>query len=295
MKRRSLGDLSVSSIAFGGAGLTFAEHLDDARREHLLRAAVDAGYTLIDTALAYSTADERHHNERRIARALGGSLADGSVTVISKGGHYRDGDRFFVDARPEAIAADCRGSLDALGVEAIDIYLLHKPDPDVPLEESVGALALLREQGLVKRVGVSNVTAHELRRAQAVTTIDAVENRLDLARHDSWAVLSYVTKIGMPYLAYSPLKVVEDWPRFASSDYVGALATELHASPQQLVLAWMLVQGATVIPITGATREETIRSSAAAGEIRLTSEQAVRLGGEIRASVRPVRRAQPAV
>ncbi|KQP56959.1 aldo/keto reductase [Agreia sp. Leaf283] len=279
-----LGDLAVSSIAFGGAGLTFAEQLDDARREQLLRVAVDAGCTLIDTALAYSTADERHHNERLVARALGSSMRDGSVTVISKGGHYRDGDRFPIDGRPEAIAADCRGSLAALGVDAIDLYLLHKPDPDVPLEESVGALATLREQGLVKRVGVSNVSRDELRRAQSVTAIDAVENRLDLALHDSWAVLSYVTKIGMPYLAYSPLGVVRDWQKFSANDFVTALAAEQGASPQQLVLAWMLVQGATVIPITGATREESIRSSAAASEIQLTSEQAVRLGDQIRAS-----------
>lgn len=279
-----LGDLAVSSIAFGGAGLTFGEQLDDARREHLLRVAVDAGCTLIDTALAYSTADETHHNERLVARALGSSMRDGSVTVISKGGHYRDGDMFPIDGRPEAIAADCRGSLEALGVDAIDLYLLHKPDPDVPLEESVGALATLREQGLVKRVGVSNVSLDELRRAQSVTAIGAVENRLDLARHDSWAVLSYVTKIGMPYLAYSPLGVVRDWQDFSANDFVTALAAEQGASPQQLVLAWMLVQGATVIPITGATREETIRFSAAASEIQLTSEQAVRLGDEIRAS-----------
>lgn len=279
-----LGDLSVSSIAFGGAGLTFAQQLDDARREQLLRVAVDAGCTLIDTALAYSTADERHHNEWLVARALGSSMRDGSVTVISKGGHYRDGDRFPIDGRPEAIAADCRGSLEALGVDAIDIYLLHKPDPDVPLEESVGALATLREQGLVKRVGVSNVSRDELRRAQSVTAIDAVENRLDLARHDSWAVLSYATKIGMPYLAYSPLSVLGDWQKFSANDFVTALAAEQGASPQQLVLAWMLVQGATVIPITGATREESIRSSAAASEIQLTSEHAVRLGDQIRAS-----------
>lgn len=284
MRTRALGTLSVSSIAFGGAGLTFAEHLDDARRETLLRVAVDAGCTLIDTALAYSTADERHHNERLVARALGSSIRDGSVTVISKGGHYRDGDRFPVDGRPEAIAADCRSSLGALGVDAIDLYLLHKPDPDVPLEESIGALATLREQGLVKRVGVSNVSLEELKRAQSVTVIDAVENRLDLARHDSWAVLSYATKIGMPYLAYSPLSVVGDWRCFAANEFVLALAAERHASPQQLVLAWMLVQGATVIPITGATREETIRSSAAASELQLTAEQAVRIGDEIRAS-----------
>jgi aryl-alcohol dehydrogenase-like predicted oxidoreductase len=284
MRSRALGDLTVSAIAFGGAGLTFAERLDDGEREALLRGAVDAGYTLIDTALAYSTADERHHNERLIARALGRSLADGSVAVASKGGHYRDGDRFPVDGRPDSIAADCRGSLDALGVDAIDLYLLHKPDPGIAIEESVGALALLRDQGLVKRVGVSNVSADELRRAQSVTVIDAVENRLDLARHDSWAVISYATKIGMPYLAYSPLKVVGSWSRFSASEFVGALSAELGASPEQLVLAWMLVQGATVIPITGATREKTIRSSAEASEIQLTSEQAVRLGDEIRAS-----------
>jgi aryl-alcohol dehydrogenase-like predicted oxidoreductase len=284
VRTRPLGDLAVSSIAFGGAGLTFAERLDDDERVALFRTAVDAGYSLIDTALAYSTAEVRHHNERLIVRALGSSIGDGSVAVVSKGGHYRDGDSFPVDARPEAIAADCRGSLAALGVEAIDLYMLHKPDPDVPIEDSVGALATLREQGLVKQVGVSNVTVDELKRAQSVTVIDAVENQLDLARHDSWGVLSYVTKIGMPYLAYSPLKVVDDWSRFGSSGFVAGLSTELNASPQQLVLAWMLVQGATVIPITGATREETIRSSAAASNIQLTSEQAVRLGEEIRAS-----------
>jgi pyridoxine 4-dehydrogenase len=142
--------------------------------ERLLRAALESGVTLVDTALVYSTRDEAGYSERLLGKALRSVTDHERPLVATKGGHYRRGDSFVVDGRPETIRANCEQSLRALDAESIDLYFLHKPDPTVPIAESVGAIAELRQAGRVRLVGLSNVSESQLAEARSVVEIAAV-------------------------------------------------------------------------------------------------------------------------
>src|SRR2546423_432616 len=138
-----------------------------------VHAALDAGVMLIDTALAYTRPGVESHAEAVVARALRG-LAGERPLVATKGGHWRDGDGFPVDGRPSTLRRHCEISLRTLGIERIDLYQLHHVDPDVPLAESVGALAGPRDEGKVAEIGLSNVTIAQLQQARAVAPIASV-------------------------------------------------------------------------------------------------------------------------
>jgi aryl-alcohol dehydrogenase-like predicted oxidoreductase len=273
---RRIGERSVTAIAYGAAGLSFDSRLDINAQHRALREAVDSGITLIDTARAYATASEDHHNERLIGKVLCSEIAAGSVMIATKGGHYRRGAEFPVDGTPAAVKADCVGSLRALGVDTLDLFFLHKPDGQVPFEDSIGALADLQRDGLVRSVGVSNVSPAQLEVATRITRIEAVENRFDPNNSDEVAILETARSAQIAYLSYSPLALALERPEVLSDSEILRIATTHNASVQQLVLAWTLSRGPHVIPVTGATRAESIQSSAKSIEIELSeSEQLV--------------------
>src|SRR6516165_3330730 len=169
----------IEGIGLGTAQFAFRDGTpeDSVATVH---AALDAGVRLIDTALAYTRADAESYAEQVVARALRGIGHDRPL-VATKGGHWRDGDAFPVDGRPETLRAHCEISLRTLGAGRIDLYQLHHVDPAVPLADSAGALAELRADGKVAAVGLSNVTIAQLDEASAVTPVDAVQNRLSYA------------------------------------------------------------------------------------------------------------------
>jgi aryl-alcohol dehydrogenase-like predicted oxidoreductase len=269
MNSRTIGTTTVSAIALGAATLSFSDAISDEDAVAALRLAADEGITLFDTARVYTTADEDRHNERLVRDAFGDRLRDGSLTVSTKGGHYRTGDDYPIDGRAASVVADCEGSIRVLGVDAIDLYFLHWPDPAVSIEESVGALASLRERGLIRMVGVSNFSLDELKAAQRITTIDAVQNHFTAALESG--VLAHAAADGIAYLDYSPLQIVSDWAAFSAHPaVVAALAHTGAATAQQLVLAWLSAHSPAMIPVSGATRAQTIRSSAAAMALSLT-------------------------
>jgi aryl-alcohol dehydrogenase-like predicted oxidoreductase len=268
MITRTIGAATVSAIGAGAASLSFRSDISDQDAVAALRLAAEEGITLFDTARVYTTADEDHHNERLFADAFGDRLRDGSLFVSSKGGHYRRGDEYPVDGRAASVVADCEGSIRVLGVDAIDLYFLHWPDPAVAIEESVGALASLRDRGLIRNVGVSNFSLDQLKAAQRVTTIDAVQNHFEPMGEQA-EILAYAASAGIAYLDYSPLKVVSDWEAFGARPEISAVAERTGSTPQQLVLAWLLARSPGLIPVTGATRAETIRSSVAAAGLAL--------------------------
>jgi aryl-alcohol dehydrogenase-like predicted oxidoreductase len=270
---RMIGERPVTALAYGAAALSFDSRLDIDAHSRALRAAVDVGITLFDTARAYATASEDHHNERLIGKFLRSEISAGAVVVATKGGHYRDGSEFFVDGSPDAIKSDCVGSLRALGIEVLDLFFLHKPDSQVPFEESIGALADLQRDGLIRSVGVSNISPAELEVATRITRIEAVENRFDGSNPDEVAVLETCRAAGISYLAYSPLGLATDRPHIFSNPEVLRIATAHSASVQQLILAWTLSRGPHVIPITGATRVENIQSSARSAKIELSDSE----------------------
>jgi aryl-alcohol dehydrogenase-like predicted oxidoreductase len=245
---------------------------DDAVRT--IHAALDAGITFIDTADVYCR-DERDigHNERLIARAL--RALNGkkrTVTVATKGGLERPGGAWTRNGRPQHLRKACEASLRALGVDRIDVYQLHAPDPEVPFAESVGAIARLRDEGKIAHVGLSNVRVAEIEAGRAIVPIVSVQNRWNPQARtpENDGVLDYCTKHGIAFLPYSPFGGASAAKGLASIGRLAAEAKRRAVSPHRLVLAWMLAKSPVVIPIPGARRIESVVDSAQADTIRLT-------------------------
>ena len=296
MEMRSIGHLRVGAIALGGSDWSIRA-VDPGLVEQTVNAALDAGVTLIDSAHVYTTPDEEAHNERLIARILGRRERAAPAVVATKGGHYRDGDDFGFDGRPETIVRHCETSLRALGVECIELYQLHCPDPRVPVAETMGAFAELRSAGKIRQVGVCNVTFAELEEARQVVPIASVQNHLSpwageaafrppgAAPAGDHEVLATCTAEGIAFLAYAPFK----GPFGAAGERadglpgIDAVARERGVSRQQAILAWLLAQGPTVIPVVGANRPASIADSAAAATLRLSADDLRRIADPVAA------------
>lgn len=280
MGTRRLGDIELYPVGLGCMPMSGPGAPAEEQAVRTIRAALDAGVTLLDTADAYSSGErDVGTNERLIARALRGVA--GRPLVATKGGHTRPGDRWELDGRPEYLRAACEASLVALGVEQIDLYQLHRPDPDVPFAESVGALRDLRDEGKVRFVGLSNVTVAQLAEAESIIEIAAVQNELSLTYTTPFAngEVAACAERGIPMLAWSPLGGASSAPAAgAGIPAVTRIAAERGVSPQRVALAWLLSLSDTVVPIPGARRPETIRDSAAAAELDLDGDELAAIG-----------------
>jgi aryl-alcohol dehydrogenase-like predicted oxidoreductase len=253
--------------------LSIMDRPSDSEAIRVIHAALDAGMTLIDTADAYCLdAAEVGHNERLIARALRAWRGSSDqVVVATKGGIVRTGGRWDRDGRPAHLRAACEASLRALGVEQISLYQLHAPDPAVPFEESVGALAELRQSGKVRYVGLSNVSLEDIRRAEVIVPVTSVQNRLNPyfreAPHEG--VVAYCAAHGIGFLAYSPTGGGRLTRKLPTHPLLGEVGRRLGATPHAVCLAWVLAQGSTVIAIPSARRVEHAADSASAAGLVL--------------------------
>jgi aryl-alcohol dehydrogenase-like predicted oxidoreductase len=240
----------------------------------VIRAALAAGVTLIDTADAYCLDDrEVGHNERLIARVLRGRNSDDAqVVVATKGGILRTGSRWLNDGSPSHLRAACDASLGALGVDRIDLYQLHAPDPNVPFEESLGTLAELRQQGKIRWVGLSNVSVAQIRAAEGIVPITAVQNRLNPFFREALndGVVRYCDERGIAFLAYSPTGGGRLNLTLPTHPVLQPLAARLRVSAHQLVLAWVLAQSPAVLVIPSARTVEHARDSTRAAELHLS-------------------------
>jgi aryl-alcohol dehydrogenase-like predicted oxidoreductase len=240
----------------------------------VIRAALDAGVTLIDTADVYCLDDsEIGHNERLIARALGsGRKARDGIIVATKGGMRRPGGRWEIDGRPQQLREACHQSLRALGVERIDLYQLHVPDPRVPLTDSVGALADLQREGKLCWVGLSNVSVAEIREAETVVRVTSVQNRLNPFFREalSKGVVEYCTRQGIGFLAYSPIGGGRLNRKLPGHPLLRPMASRLGVTPHALVLAWVLAQSPSVIVIPSARTVEHALDSITAASLNLS-------------------------
>ncbi|MCD6077788.1 MAG: putative aldo-keto reductase [Ramlibacter sp.] len=272
MHTRPLGPFTVSAIGLGCMNLSHAYGTPPSAEqgEKVLRAALDAGVTLFDTAALYGFGA----NETLVGRAL---KADrGRFTLCSKGGmggvKGDDGvTRRVIDGRPESILRNCEDSLRRLQTDVIDLYYLHRWDKKVPVEESVGAMSRLVEQGKVRTLGLSEVSAATIRKAHAVHPITAVQTEYSLwTRNPEIAVLGACRELGITFIPFSPLArgylcdavhdvaafdpkdIRKTMPRFEPQHYAAnlqllagykALAREAGCTPAQLALAWLLHQG----------------------------------------------------
>jgi aryl-alcohol dehydrogenase-like predicted oxidoreductase len=314
MKTRTLGTQgpSVSAIGYGAMVLVHGMYgaNEDERSVATLRHAVDAGVRLIDSSDAYG-ADG--HNERLIARAIQGS---GDVHVATKWGIVFEAgptahrvqasydNEILVDARPERARAAAEASLRRLGVDALDLWYLHFPDPAVPVEESVGAMAELVREGKVRHLGLSNVDAEQVLAAHQVHPIAAVQREYSLwTRDPEQQLLPVLRELGIGFVPWSPLgsgffagsadsigRPGEDFrnnaPRFKPENLarnrdryapLRGLAGELGITPAQLALAWLLAQGDDIVPIPGTRTPAHLDENLAAAGIELDAASLARI------------------
>lgn len=254
-----------------------------------IHAALDAGITLLDTANIYAPSwDTVGHNEALVAEAIRtctGPAALTDVLVTTKGGITRsDGEVWGRDARPEALVRACEASLAELGVDVIDLYQHHRHDPNLTYLEQVKALQLLKDRGLVRRIGLSNVTLAELDLAidelggPGDNGVVSVQNELSPRYRADLDVLDRCTQDAIAFLPWSPLggatHAKDVGSRFAE---FAKVADELNATPQEVTLAWLLRLSPVIIPIPGATRPETIDSIVRSLDVHLSDEQFERL------------------
>jgi pyridoxine 4-dehydrogenase len=249
---------AIDGIGLGTAQFAFGDGSaeDSAATVH---AAVNAGVALIDTALAYNRAGFESYAEQIIARALRGIAPGDRPLIATKGGHWRQGDNFPVDGRPETLRVHCEISLRTLEVDRIDLYQLHHVDSAVPLPDSVGTLDQLRREGKIAAIGLSNVTVAQLDEARAVAPIATVQNRLSYGCPGDLSTALACAQRGAGYLAYSPFGGSSGKPPEAAL----AVARRRGVSVHRVQLAWLGAQSPNIVPLAGASRPSSIRDSAA--------------------------------
>ena len=307
MQTRQLGTSGpqVSALGLGCMGMTpiYATPDPDVAIA-TIRAAVDSGITMIDTADMYAGGK----NEELVGRALQG-IRD-QVVLASKFGNMRlpDGTRK-VNGKPEYVFEACDKSLTRLGVEHIDLYYLHRMDPTVPIEETVGAMGQLIEQGKVGAIGLSEAGADTIRRAQATHPLAAIQTEYSLASRDVEAeILPTCRELGIGFVAYAPLsrgllsgKIISldqlgesdrrrDMPRFQGGNLennlamvkaVGEIATDKGVSTAAIAIAWVLARGYDVVPIPGCSRRETLEDSLKALNVQLSDDDLSAIGSAL--------------
>lgn len=290
MRQRTIGNDKVGAIGLGAMPLSIEGRPDERRAVATVHAALDAGVTLIDTADSYHWhAGERGHNERLVARALRSYGGDTSgVLVATKGGRGRPGDgSWTVTGTPEHLKRAAEASAGRLGVDAVGLYQLHKPDPAVPWADSVGALRDLLDAGTIRSAGISNVTSVQIREAHAILGdgLVSVQNQYSPAVRGGEPELRLSAELGLAFLPWSPLGGITrsslDGPSGPTSAGTAfhAVAAERGVSPQRIALAWLLARSPAVVPVPGASRPASVQDSAGAAETVLSEAEVARLDG----------------
>jgi aryl-alcohol dehydrogenase-like predicted oxidoreductase len=281
VQRRHIGDRPVSAIGLGAMPLsTKTERPSREEAVAVVHAALDAGVTLVDTADAYARDEaEFGHNESLVAEALA-SYGPTDVLVATKGGHTRQGTDWLLDGSPGYLRQACEASLRLLGVDAIGLYQFHRPDPDTPWEDSMGALRQLADDGLVQMVGISNADVAQIDVARSIVgpALVSVQNQFSPGWRFSADEVTHCAAHGLAFLPWSPFGgVTAAGSLSATAPAFAEVAGELGVSVYQVTLAWHLAQSDVVVPIPGASRAASIQDSAAAADLQLTPEQLARL------------------
>ncbi|OUM41783.1 aldo/keto reductase [Arthrobacter sedimenti] len=285
MQQRPLGGTPVSALGLGGMPMSIEGRPDEDRSIRTIHAALDAGVTLIDTADSYHRdANEVGHNELLIAKALATYGSDSSsVLVATKGGHLRPGDgSWTLNGRPDYLKEAAKASLKRLGVDAIGLYQFHRPDPEVPYEDSVGAVKDLLDEGVIRMAGISNATVDQIKLSNEILggRLVSVQNQFSPAFRSSEDELRYCGENGIAFLPWSPLGGIKKAGGLGEQFTPFQEIADRHGvSPQQVCLAWELALSPTVIPIPGASRPESIRDSVQAAELELSADELATLSG----------------
>jgi aryl-alcohol dehydrogenase-like predicted oxidoreductase len=306
LEKRMLGASGIAVAPLGLGCMSFSGTYgagDDDAAIALIRDALDRGVTMLDTSDAYGNG----HNEQLVGKAIAGRR--GQIVLATKFGNMRSGAPRPVDGRPEYVPVACEASLKRLGVEVIDLYYAHRIDPAVPIEDTVGAMARLVQQGKVLALGLSEARPETIRRAHQAHPIVAVQSEYSLLyRIDAEETLKTTRALGISFVAYAPLGrglltgKIDAAPRFESGDTRGrhprflaenlahnrtlveriaAIATEKGCTPAQLVLAWLLAQGPDLVPIPGTKHQERLDENLGALETRLSAQEVARISAAV--------------
>lgn len=268
------GDLEVRRLGFGAMRITgegvWGPPKDRDAAKRLLHRVLDLGINLIDTADAYGP----NVSEELLAEAL--HPYPQGLVIATKGGLTRGGPNDWSrKGDPAHLKAACEASLRRLRVERIDLYQLHAPDPSVPLEDSLGALAELQAAGKIRHVGVSNFSVDELNQGRQVVSIVSVQNRYNLADRTHEPVLEACARLGLGFIPWYPLATGK---LAGAGGALGAIAAAHQATPGQVALAWLLARSPVMLPIPGTGSEAHLVENTAARELQLTEEEVRRLG-----------------
>jgi len=278
------GDLVVNRMGFGAMRITgqdiWGEPKDPAEARHALRRAVELGVNFIDTADAYGP----EVSERLIAESL--APYPRGLVIATKGGLLRPSPpRWVPDGRPEHLREACEGSLKRLKLARIDLYQFHAIDPKVPLEESLGELARLRQAGKIRHVGVSNLNADELARARRVVPVVSVQNRYSLSDRRSEEVLGVCTRDGLAFIPWAPLASGSTARLGGGADQrsdkgraLEQVAAGHGASVMQVAIAWLLAKSPAMLPIPGTSSVAHLEENIEAALLQLSPADLAALG-----------------
>ncbi len=259
------GDLTVHRLGFGAMRIT-GDGIWGPPRNHdeairTLKRAVELGVNFIDTADSYGPAV----SEELIHEAL--YPYPQGLVIATKGGLTRTGPgQWPPDGRPEHLRAALEGSLKRLGLERIDLYQFHRPDPKVPYEDSIGALKQLQDQGKIRHIGVSNVTPEQLTLAQRLVTVVSVQNRYNLGDRASEGVIDICTREGLAFLPWAP--IID-----TNASQINEIARRHNATPRQIALAWLLMRAPIMLPIPGTATVSHLEENIGAANIKLSQEE----------------------
>jgi pyridoxine 4-dehydrogenase len=260
------GDLTVNLMGYGAMQITgpgiWGEPPDRDEAKAVLRRAIELGVNFIDTADSYGP----EVSEMLIAEALSPYPED--LVIATKGGLERTGpNRWPANGRPEHLREACEGSLRRLKLEQIPLYQLHRPDPKVPFEDSVGALVELRNEGKIRHIGISNVTEDQVRRAQRLAPIVSIQNRYSLEDRESDPLIDLCEQETMVFLPWAPIRDADRNPA------VRRVAEAHQATSRQVVLAWLLARSPSVLPIPGTGRVAHLEENIAAAGLKLSDAE----------------------
>src|SRR6516164_1897348 len=260
------GDMVVRRMGFGAMRITgsgiWGDPPDAGQAKATLRRAVELGVNFIDTADSYGP----HVSEELIAETLYPYPDD--LVIATKGGLVRPAPgRWDADGRPEHLREACEGSLRRLRLDQIPLYQFHRPDPAVPLAESLGMLVQLKNEGKIRHIGVSNVSGNQLGAAQQITPVVSVQNRYNAADRKSEAMVDACEKEQIAFLPWAPIQQADSNPAVAQA------AKRHGASPRQIVLAWMLARSPQMLPIPGTGSPEHAEANVAAGSFELSPDE----------------------
>jgi aryl-alcohol dehydrogenase-like predicted oxidoreductase len=267
------GELTVNRLGFGAMRITgrgvWGPPADRAEAVRVLRRAVELGVNFIDTADAYGP----DVSENLIGEALAPYPDD--LVIATKGGLVRDGPgQWRPNGRPEHLRATCEGSLTRLGLEAIPLYQLHRPDPAVPLEDSVGRLAELRDEGKIRHIGLSNVAVDQVERAQALVPVASVQNRYNPSDRASEPLVERAEADGFAFIPWAPI----GGHQVGEGDGLTAVAERRGVSPVQAAIAWQLARSPQMLPIPGTSSVAHLEENVAAASIELSEEELATIG-----------------